>query len=1327
MASPSIDDLSLQEEDDEGGFCFDVEEEGSEAGDLRLCLVGRFLCDKPIHVMSMKKRVADMWRPVKGVIIKQALEGLFLFQFSHKLDMEAALKGGSWTFGSHLLIIDRVQIGIQLEHIPIFHVEFWVQIHNLPAGFMLEKVGKTMANYIGTFVEYDKNNNSSFWRQYMRLRVKVDVRQPLKKNTRVKNKGGDWCTVNFKYENLGLLCFVCGLLGHSEQKCEIRFEMEEDNGLRGWTNDLRVDNRRVYNASNSKWLKEEGAGSESTKKMAEEQGARAHHEHADGLASTGSPAGTHQDLTIMGEIIAGSSANHGNLMRCQTSFQGIKSPEALLNNMLSVPPAIMGDNQTTKSLALNGAVPPLPKQIAPDFLPHINTFQTDNPTGPPSLIQPIKNPQMPNMFNSFTLQQDNLVFSQSSQVNMPKNNSLLPMQKNTTLNTRPHKFKPKSTISKHISSNQTAQHSPHIPRQMNFVLQTASVEVTDSEDGEVQLERKRRREQVSTVATSSTVTVEASQTFLSAETLSKKQKLESIRVLLKFDSCLSVDVVGRSGGLAVLWKESANCRILNYSRNYVNLLVEDEVKGAWRLTCYYGYPERSRRREAWDMLRDLRELSSVPWCVIGDFNDLLSQRDKVGLHQHPNWLCAGFREAVTDCSLLDLPLEGHPFTWIKSRDHSPILLHCDPSQRILRNKYRFRFENEWLKDEELSDVVNQSWNAVDNGEVLYRISNCAKELSTWNKAKYKQKSHNLSLYMAAMEAARLANDEGASSRFFEAQKEYNKILIREEIFWKQRAKMHWLRHGDSNSKFFHKSATLRKNFKKIDMLVDDTGAVARDQEGLCRIAISYFKDLFEAKQGEYDPVLSCIQPIVTQEDNCRLLSQITKAELYEALIQMHPDKSPGPDGFNPAFYQHFWSLCSDDIFQAASLWLSRGYFPVELNETNICLIPKCAKPKDMKELRPISLCNVVYKLIAKLLANRLKVVLDKCVSEEQSAFVEGRSILDNAMVATEIIHALKRKASGNRANLALKIDISKAYDKVDWGFLRGILLRLGFDERWTHWLMMCVTSVHYSVLVNSDRVGPIFPGRGLRQGDPLSPYLFILVATIAEVSNLMVILNTYAEATGQVINLAKSEVFFSRNLSVSAQEDLANVMGVRRVLGTGTYLGLPSMIGRSKKAVFSFIKDRIWKRINSWSGRYLSKAGKEVMIKSVLQSIPSYIMSVYLIPDGVVNDIEKMINSFWWGGGSQNNKGIRWLAWDRMTMQKSEGGMGFRDFKAFNMAMVAKQGWYIMANPTSLVARIFKAKYFPNSSFFDSKIGNNPSFVWRSLWKAKAVLQLGSR
>jgi 14-3-3 protein epsilon len=149
---------------------------------------------------------------------------------------------------------------MQIDSIPLFHADFWVQIHNLPAGFMKETVGVKLGNYIGTFMEYDKNNNSSFWRQHMRVRVKVDVRQPLKRDSKVRDKQGAWCTVNFKYEKLGIFCFVCGIMGHAENKCEVRFAMENDDGRREWSGELRADHRRGGGKQTSRWLREERNG-----------------------------------------------------------------------------------------------------------------------------------------------------------------------------------------------------------------------------------------------------------------------------------------------------------------------------------------------------------------------------------------------------------------------------------------------------------------------------------------------------------------------------------------------------------------------------------------------------------------------------------------------------------------------------------------------------------------------------------------------------------------------------------------------------------------------------------------------------------------------------------------------------------------------------------------------------------------------------------------------------------------------------------------------------------------------------------------------------------
>jgi hypothetical protein len=208
----------------------------------------------------MKVRMADLWKPVKGVTIKETKAGQFLFHFAHPLDMEAVLNGGPWSFDNNMLILEQVQLGMQIEQIPLHHINMWVQVHNLPTGLMKEKFGIPLANYIGSFVEYDKNNNSSFWRQYMRLRVRIDVRLPLKKDTKVKDKEGKWCSVKFKYEKLGIFCFVCGIMGHAENKCEVCFSMEQDDGVREWSAEIRAENRRQGGKFTSRWLREDGGG-----------------------------------------------------------------------------------------------------------------------------------------------------------------------------------------------------------------------------------------------------------------------------------------------------------------------------------------------------------------------------------------------------------------------------------------------------------------------------------------------------------------------------------------------------------------------------------------------------------------------------------------------------------------------------------------------------------------------------------------------------------------------------------------------------------------------------------------------------------------------------------------------------------------------------------------------------------------------------------------------------------------------------------------------------------------------------------------------------------
>ncbi|KAL5854197.1 hypothetical protein ACOSQ4_003999 [Xanthoceras sorbifolium] len=721
--------------------------------------------------------------------------------------------------------------------------------------------------------------------------------------------------------------------------------------------------------------------------------------------------------------------------------------------------------------------------------------------------------------------------------------------------------------------------------------------------------------------------------------------------------------------------------------------------GSWRFTGFYGDPNATNRSHSWSLIRRLAGLSNLPWLIGGDFNEILRWEEKSGGLFRSHKAISLFRGAVDDCNLVDVGFRGHNFTW-SNRQKEGKLIQERLDRFLCCMRWRATFPN----------AANRhlDWGGSDHKPILMdniRVAT-ARDLK--------------------------ANNWSSRFHFEEAwigEPDCSEVV---ENAWND---------SPSNNGVAGLSRSVRcEKPEEMEGLVSD-----------------YFSGLFSSSSPSSEMIDNVIQAVdrrVTPDMNQILLGNFTALEIQQALKQMAPSKAPGPDSLPALFFQKFWGVVGDKVVQALLAVLNYGADMGEISRAVVALIPKVKSPIRISDYRPISLCNVTYKLVAKVLANRLKLVLNEVIAPSQSAFVPGRLITDNVVVGFECLHHLKNCRKGSKGLAALKLDMSKAYDRVEWIFLQKMMEKLGFDPSWISKVMSCITSASYSFLINGEPRGLVKPSRGLRQGCPLSPYLFLLCAegltsllSKAEFENnlhgikvarnapavshlffaddslvflrasrcegmvLKDILRAYEAASGQSINFEKSALTFSPNTPAGTITEVRNLFGVDVVSSHDKYLGLPSSVGRNKKGIFGSILDNVWNKLQGWKGKLFSVGGKEILIKAIAQSVPAYAMSCFKLPVSIGLEIQKMCADFWWGTTQEKRK-MHWFSWKRLCQPKVEGGMGFREFQAFNQAMLAK---------------ILKAKYFPNTNFLKSKLGWKPSFVWRSILWGRDTLQRGLR
>ncbi|XP_077249381.1 uncharacterized protein LOC143888877 [Tasmannia lanceolata] len=571
----------------------------------------------------------------------------------------------------------------------------------------------------------------------------------------------------------------------------------------------------------------------------------------------------------------------------------------------------------------------------------------------------------------------------------------------------------------------------------------------------------------------------------------------------------------------------------------------------------------------------------------------------------------------------------------------------------------FRFELAWLENPLLEAQLVRWWSEcvfegpsdVVIGKKLRFIKGKLKE---WDKEqKEVDYGRKRILEDRLMEIHSLADSGLASAEDFEQQgrliQEHKELLMLEEISWRQRSRVKWLLEGDKNTAFFHAIASARRRRNRIESL-EVEGEIVSDRERIIEEIIAFYRSLYSA-DGILRPIPQdiCFASL-SLEASAGLEIPFSEEEIRTALFSLAKDKALGPDGFCLVFFQTCWETVKSDLLRFFLEFFEGALLDKGTGATFLVLIPKIEGASKVSDFCPISLVGSLYKVLAKVLADRIKVVLPSIISP---------------------MNYYRRKGEGG---ILCKLDMEKAYDRVDWAALDFLMGRMGFG-----------------------------------------------------VLNLKAMLRCYEMVSGQRSNFTKSRMY-AINVSESDASSFAGIMGCGLDVFPATYLGLPLGVGRPKHTLWAPIIQRIERRLATWKRRLVSKGGRLVLLKAVLSNMPIYFLSLFQCLVSVAKRIEQLQRRFLWGG-SGSSKGVSLIKWSMVCLPTKNGGLGIRRVQSFNQALMGKWLWRYGKEHSSLWVRVIESKYGSSHGHWESvdNFKNKGLTVWRDILQLKSLFAPGVR
>ncbi|CAH9093039.1 unnamed protein product [Cuscuta europaea] len=816
-----------------------------------------------------------------------------------------------------------------------------------------------------------------------------------------------------------------------------------------------------------------------------------------------------------------------------------------------------------------------------------------------------------------------------------------------------------------------------------------------------------------------------------------------------------------SGGrMAIIWDPHfVDAVVLQVDKQHIHVRFTCRVTQlSFYVTFIYALYTIVQRRELWEHVTVLSQNILAPWVVLGDFNCVGAPNERMGSAPPSAYAMKHLNDMKMQSNLLDAPSTGELYTWHRGATWAKldrVLINSLWSMNNISCKAHFfemecefdhvaslvaigavnkggskpfKFFNMWLKHERFHDILESVWTRKVAGTAQFRLARKLKLLKQPLKQLNRDEFSHISArakeskkdYKRIYQLALLAPlDDALNEEMVIARKRALFLKEAEEAYLKQKAKAVHILQSDRCTKYFHSIVKKRNAHNSIASLRLQDGSLTKSMEHVANEFIAFYKDLFSMKvpMMGYDPGVILSGNILDQTLVSDLISPVTDLDIKQALFDIGNDKAPGPDGYSSAFFKENWSKVGEDVCEAVREFFDTGTLLKQVNHTVVALIPKTNHSPTVSDFRPISCTNVTYKIITKILSSRLGPLLSSIINPAQGAFVDGRLMSDNIFLAQELVKGYTRKRPSPRC--MIKIDLRKAYDTISWEFLERVLLDIGIPELFVRWIMECVSTSSFSISINGSLHGWFEGKRGLRQGDPMSPLLFVIcleyfsrlierrtldptfryhplcsklkITHLAYADDLMLFskgnyasikilveaLNDYGLASGLMVNQDKSNIFLGGNMESRIPYILERV-GFQQGSFPVRYLGIPLAPLSISVAQFSPLIDKVTDYLDAWNSKTLSYAGKVELITSVLHGVQAFWMGIFPIPRAIIDRITSLCRMFLWG-----NKHAK-VAWSDVCLPKNEGGLGIRDAKVWNCALLSRTLWNIHAKKDSL-------------------------------------------